>query len=267
MSKRFIDLSSLPKAFRKLELSLKWAYVWVWNNCDASGYWEIDEDYFEFENAGISWSSLDWSVLDCHVLLHDDGILLTDFIPVNYGTLKQDYNPHKPAFRAIEKNNLVLNLSLNQACFKLIEEDEDEEEYENKGGAGGSLHPVNPDLMGFKGKCRFWLEEEKNYIWGKQDDFAIDDLERKIKEVHRRAGMPTDKEALYGTFMHLIEKLPEWVRENKFSLDYINQKFNEVTNAINSNKQSGKKGAAPISDQDEARLRALLESGALLGVD
>lgn len=137
----------------------------------------------------------------------------------------------------------------------------------NKGGAGGSLHPVNPDLMGFKGKCRVWLEDEKNYIWDQQDDFAIDDLERKIKEVHRRAGMPTDKEALYGTFIHLIEKLPEWVRENKFSLDYINQKFNEVTNAINSNKQSGKKGSAPISDQDEARLRALLESGALLGVD
>jgi hypothetical protein len=120
--------------------------------------------------------------------------------------------------------------------------------------------------MGFKGICRVWIEQEKNYIWGKQDEYAIQSIEKKIKEVHRRGSMPIDKESLVGTFKVLIDKLPEWVRNNKFSLTYIDQKFNEVIHAIH-NEPTSKKGSAPISRQDEARLRALLESGALLGVD
>ena len=50
------------------------------------------------------------------------------FISVNYGTLTENYNPHKPVFRELKKHGLELNSSLNQACRKLEEEDEEEEE-------------------------------------------------------------------------------------------------------------------------------------------
>ena len=50
MAKRFIDNDILPKAFRKLDPSLKLTWYYVWTHCDKSGVWEIDEDLFEFDN-------------------------------------------------------------------------------------------------------------------------------------------------------------------------------------------------------------------------
>ena len=45
---------------------------------------------------------------------------------VNYVCLKEDYNLHKPVFRWISKKNMKLDPSLNQAWFKLVDEDEEE---------------------------------------------------------------------------------------------------------------------------------------------
>lgn len=132
MSKRFIDVSSLPKAFRKLDPSLKLTWYYLWNNCDASGVWEIDEDLFEFEN-GIDFNIE--IIKKSFSQLYDfseDKILIKDYIRINYSKLKENYNPHKPVFRKIDKNNLKLNASLNQASFKLEDEDEDKEEYFGK---------------------------------------------------------------------------------------------------------------------------------------
>ena len=127
----------------------------------------------------------------------------------------------------------------------------------------------NVNLMGFKGQCRVWMENEKEYLWAKADEYAIDDIERKIFEMHRRSGQGNTKEDLVSTFKYLIDNLPEWIRVNKFSLDYINLKFNEVINGIKNQSSSAhrKKGSAPISREDAKRLEELLESGALLGVD
>lgn len=125
----------------------------------------------------------------------------------------------------------------------------------------------NTELMGFKGQARIWIEKEKHYIWDKQDEFAIVSIEKKIKEVHRRGSMQIDKESILETFQMTINNLPEWIKNNKFSLTYIDQKFNEIIHAIHNEPNIKKPGSAPLSRQDEARLRAILESGALLGVD
>lgn len=142
MSKRFIDISILPKAFRKLSPSLKLTWYYIWNNCDKSGVWEIDEELFEFEN-GFELNLLEFkqNFADLVEIL-EEKIFLKDFIKINYGTLKTDYNPHKPVFRDIVKNNLKLDPSLNQAYLKLEDEEENEDEYkeedkdEMKGGVG-----------------------------------------------------------------------------------------------------------------------------------
>ncbi|TYP71510.1 hypothetical protein [Aquimarina intermedia] len=132
MSKRFIDISILPKAWRKLEPSLKITWFYLWNHCDAAGVWEIDRDLFEFENG----FEIDLDLLKKHLPeefeVSGNLLLMKNFISINYTQLKENYNPHKPTYRAINRHNLKLNSSLNQACFKLEEEDEDEEEEEGK---------------------------------------------------------------------------------------------------------------------------------------
>lgn len=130
--KRFINISSLPKAWRKLEPSLKLTWFYLWTHCDSAGIWEVDEDLFAFENGfELNLVSLK-KALDTEIEICENLVLLKNFIEVNYGCLKQDYNPHKPVFRSISKNNLKLSPSLNQAYFKLVDEEEDKYEEEGK---------------------------------------------------------------------------------------------------------------------------------------
>lgn len=137
MAKIFIDIDILPKAYRKLELSLKQAWFYIWTHCDKSGVWEIDKDLFEFEN-GFEFELQNFSEAYGELIeVAEDKILMKDFIKINYGTLTDNYNPHKPVFRDMAKNNIKLHPSLNQACFKLVDIDEDKEEDEYEKGKGG----------------------------------------------------------------------------------------------------------------------------------
>jgi len=110
----------------------------------------------------------------------------------------------------------------------------------NRGGVGEILKPVNPELMGFKGRCRVWLEQEHKYIWTEDDNQAIDDLRKKIKILNgHEIGMSTlDIEV--AKFQLIITNLDPWVKAKKFSLNYINDHFNEVKNGKNeSSKTNG----------------------------
>lgn len=133
MGKIFIDTSNLPKSFRKLNPSLKLAWFYLWTHCDSAGVWEIDEDLFEFENGFEFEINEIKKHLGEFLIFSENFLLIKDFIKVNYGTLKPNYNPHKPAYRSIAKHNLKLEPSLNQAYFKLVDEDEDVYEEEEEG--------------------------------------------------------------------------------------------------------------------------------------
>ncbi|MFK5284288.1 hypothetical protein ACI3PL_32380, partial [Lacticaseibacillus paracasei] len=55
---------------------------------------------------GIALSVQDLAKLPGAKVVKGEKIFFTDFIEVNYGKLKEGYNPHKPAFRALEKNKI-----------------------------------------------------------------------------------------------------------------------------------------------------------------
>ena len=132
MSKRFIDTSTLPKSFRKLDLSLKQAWFYLWTKCDKAGVWEVDLDLFEFENGfELDIDKLKKELSDL-ILFSDEILVLKNFVNINYGELKENYNPHKPVFRSFLKYSLKLEPSLNQACFKLVDEYVKEEEKEKE---------------------------------------------------------------------------------------------------------------------------------------
>lgn len=141
MAKRFIDNSILPKAFRKLNPSLKLTWYYIWTHCDKSGVWEIDEDLFEFENRIEFDLEKFKKEFDELIEVKGEKILLKDFLRIDCGKLRENYNPHKPYLRAIAKNRLKLDPSLNQAYFKLGDGDGDgdgdkEEDEKEKEGVG-----------------------------------------------------------------------------------------------------------------------------------
>ncbi len=131
------------KVFRKLDASLVQAWIYGWTNCDAIGLFEYDEDYARVDlnkkSIGNDFDKLgNFGVLK----LGNNKYLFKDFIAVNYVHLKENYNPHKPAFRALDKDKLRLNSYNNgidltklssypQAWFKLEDEDKDEDKEED----------------------------------------------------------------------------------------------------------------------------------------
>ncbi|WP_299129431.1 hypothetical protein [uncultured Winogradskyella sp.] len=128
-SKRFIKQIIPLKVWRKLDSSLREAWYYMWMTCDEAGVFYIDEDLYEFNNKTEFPLNQLKSELNDWLEFTDEKILIKAFIQVNFGEkLNPEYNPHKPLFRAIKKNNLKLHLSLNQASFKLVDEEEDVDE-------------------------------------------------------------------------------------------------------------------------------------------
>lgn len=129
MAKRFVNPDW--KILRKLSSNLQRAYFYCWDKADACGMYEHDPAYMKAD-LGVVISISELAKLP-NVKVYEGGkIFFSDFIETNYGTLKEGYNPHKPVFRALEKNKIS---SLSEACPKL--EDEDEEEEEDKGEEEG----------------------------------------------------------------------------------------------------------------------------------
>lgn len=144
MAKRFINPDW--RALRKLPDELQRAWFYIWDKADEAGVYYLDTDYMKLDlclNEPLTINDLS-KLPECEIL-PGERILIKNFLVVNYKNLKPDYNPHKPAFRDIEKNNLTLNSSLNQAYLKLEEEDKDKEEDKDLGKSENPLK-TGPDL-------------------------------------------------------------------------------------------------------------------------
>lgn len=126
MAKKFIDPNW--KALRKLDSRLRQAWFYIWDKSDACGMYEHDPEYMRAD-LGFCLTIEQLSSLPFVKKFSGEKILLLDYLRVNYGELKQDYNPHKPAFRAITKHGIS---NLVQAYSKLEEEDEKEDEAKKK---------------------------------------------------------------------------------------------------------------------------------------
>lgn len=106
MAKRFIDTDKYKQAMRGLDPKLRVAAYWLWENCDHAGVWKFDGDLFKFEcgfalNVEALLKACPWVKR-----LRNGSLFLVDYIEVNHGKLKPDYNPHKPVFRSLEANGI-----------------------------------------------------------------------------------------------------------------------------------------------------------------
>lgn len=143
MSKRFICPNW--KELRAISPDLQRAFFYCWDKADAIGVYEYDPDYMSVD-LGFKVSFEDLLKIPNVKKIGAAKFIFLDFIEVNYTALKPGYNPHKPAFRDLERHKLTLNSSLNQACIKLEEEEEDKEEDKDRleGVVGGEKNEQPP---------------------------------------------------------------------------------------------------------------------------
>lgn len=106
MPKR-IDTSKYRRHWRKMDPTTRLTYYWLWEHCNEAGVWEIDPDLFHFE-LGFAFDLDALQALEGAVvpLRSGEHLLLPDVLAVNYGTLKDTCNPHKPVLRMLEEAGL-----------------------------------------------------------------------------------------------------------------------------------------------------------------
>jgi len=75
------------------------------------------------------------------------------------------------------------------------------------------------------------------YAFAAKDGIALSDIIKKIGAL----SLESD-EQIIKTFEALISKLPEWYKNNAFSLTVINKKFNEITTSIKRNSGNSANG-------------------------
>lgn len=86
------------------------------------------------------------------------------------------------------------------------------------------------------------------YMFSAKDGKALKEIIGKIQGITTNA---TDQ-TITATFSVLIEKLPDWYKQNAFSLTVINSKFNEIVSSI---KKYGKSASqSGVSDNYKQRL-------------
>lgn len=272
MAKRFINPNW--KLLRNYTSDLQAAYFYVWDKADCTGVYFHDQDYFDVDLKPKAIITIDiLATLPEYKKLDRNRILIQDFLFVNNeGVLKVDYNPHKPIFRAIEKNGAQIfeNLGLvvefgkkenNQRMtyksffklenksFKLIEEGEGKGKEEDEKGkrVQGETQAFEEMPLGFLMDKKFREVNPKYPHRPSKDMPAIIEW---ANFINSQSGSPN--EIAYFTpdertaVMEFWEKVAGWYRDSGETndLDYL-QKFKlqkiytEIKNGTGKNKSNG----------------------------
>lgn len=121
MNRRFIS-TDIWKKLRNKSDKARILFLYAWTKCDEIGIYSVDLAYIQTD-LGKRYIEKDFDELcedDFFIKLGDGTYAIMDFIEVCHTTLKADYNPHKPAFRALARLQKNVNSSLNEACDKLV---------------------------------------------------------------------------------------------------------------------------------------------------
>lgn len=256
MAKRMINPDW--KKLRSLPGYLQRAWFYIWDKSDAAGVYHFDEDYLKLDLKLKETVTLqDLARLPECKILPGERILIENFLSVNYGHLRPDYNPHKPAYRDLAKNGLNLNSSLNQAYTKEEEEgeDKDEEKGEEKDEdvfTGGDEKYLVPKM------CAAWYQNFPKYTADKKmDEEAMGKvlafIWRKAEE-NPMAG-PIDQERTLNTLQLIADQVnrePFWLNKPIKSIaNSIQEFYNKIKNPVNGKDHTG--GAANGSIRTEVQ--------------
>jgi hypothetical protein len=237
MAKRFFNPDW--KQLRKLSEDLQRCYFYCWHKADNIGVYEFDAIYLKADLKNVNVSFEDLLTLPFAVKISPDKFIFLDFIEVNYGVLKENYNPHKPAFRDLKKHTLILNSSLNQACVKLEDEEEDEEE---SFGKSENLLPVAEEKYLVPEIMKLWKSKNKNYPEQKQSDYTA------LREIAQFISDNEKVDCDIGGLQPHFDRLFAFIREDNFwkakSLKTISNSIQTIWQESKHGNSNSKKGTS-----------------------
>lgn len=98
--------------------------------------------------------------------------------------------------------------------------------------------------------CDYYTKETGlTYVFEGKEGKALKEL---IYKVTQMLFMPTDDE-IVDSFTAMIQNLPDWYKQNQFSLPVINKKFNEIIASINKNGKGKQQSGVSQSYKDRIR--------------
>jgi hypothetical protein len=132
MSKRFTEtLKWADPWFRRLPPKMKIFWLYVLDNCDAAGVWNVDMDLASFMigekfNRDDVFKALGTRI---EVLPNPSYWFIPRFIEFQYKAIREDYNPHTKIYESLRKHNLISRIEqgLVKGWSTLMDKDKDKE--------------------------------------------------------------------------------------------------------------------------------------------
>lgn len=120
MSKRFTESSKwMDKWFRSLGPTLKLAWCYLLDNCDAAGVIDLDRELADFQiGAAVDWDVF-MRIADSRITVTRSGKwFINNFIQFQYGKLSPDCKPHVPVIQLLERHGIDINSIHQNKSFK-----------------------------------------------------------------------------------------------------------------------------------------------------
>lgn len=165
MSKRFTDTGKWGKQwFRKLPVVHKCFWVYICDSCNLAGFWDVDWDmaeYFIGEKLNVEEIKKQFEKQYIEV---GGGTkwLIKDFIPFQYGDLKDNNNVHKAVLKSLASAGV--HEGLISPCQGA--KDKDKEKDKDKGGVGefdfDAIWDLYPKKLGKSDAIRHFKKSVRN---------------------------------------------------------------------------------------------------------
>lgn len=145
MAKRFTETNKWNDGwFWRLPPTVKILWLYILDNCDHAGIWELDLDLFE-QRTGIKVSLSEWSASIAPKAFRVKGakVWIRGFVDFQYGELSVKSKPHLSVIATLKKNGLWEEYLKGMDTLKDKEQDQDKDkEQEGKGMQGENQTPA-----------------------------------------------------------------------------------------------------------------------------
>lgn len=237
MAKRFTDTAKWNKPFlRSLKAPYKLLWLYLLDECDHAGVWEVDLSVAEIKIGEKLKSEIALSQFGDRIITVGNKWFVPDFIEFQYGELDPKNRVHNSVIKVLSKYNLmesdgkikglVSPLTSPLQGDKDKDKDMDKEKDKDEGGVGETALKL---CIGYWTK-EFHPDWSFEPIHGKK----IKDIITKIKKLMVVNGKETTPVAIYDSFVFMCKNLPEWYKDK--DLSKIESGFNEIIEQIKNGK-------------------------------
>jgi hypothetical protein len=154
LAKRFTDTAKWAKAsFSDLDLKMKVVWIYLCDNCDHAGIWDINLRLMSFQiGEPVTIDEIQKGLGDKVKVLTDTKLFIPGFIDFQYGTLNPANRVHLSVIEKLQKEGAYKGLIRPKAGAKDKDKDKDKDKEILRGGVGEILETLYSGYPCKKGK-------------------------------------------------------------------------------------------------------------------